>query len=127
MQHILDTRFFSATEATAARIFNLAQVRELELRDGKYLQLEENWPTPLTTFQKCHVESSFAYTRGEEPDKPCTQCTQRKPVGPFKRCIILHGEFGSACCNCRYTYKGRKKCQFYRQSGAPSGNGIDSA
>jgi hypothetical protein len=60
----------------AKRINNKAEVREIELRQGRELKgLEKG---------KANLEASLAYTRGTEPSQPYATCSNKKrPRGPF--------------------------------------------
>jgi len=96
----------------ARRIYSRKEVRELELRDGKTLRNLKRL--------KFNLEAALGYTRGEEPEEPCATCsTTIKHRGPFKRCIVVAGEFDRACCNCRYNSEG-SACTLHRQNAAPT-------
>jgi hypothetical protein len=99
----------------AKRINNKAEVREIELRQGKELKgLEKG---------KANLEASLAYTRGTEPSQPCATCSnEKRPRGPFKRCIVVEDEFDGACTNCRYNDEG-KVCTFHRLNANPTKSG----
>jgi hypothetical protein len=104
----------NATEVVK-RINNKAEVREIELRQGRELKgLEKG---------KANLEASLAYTRGTESSQACTTCSNKKrPRGPFKRCIVMEGEFDGACTNCRYNDDG-KVCTFHRLNANPTKSG----
>jgi hypothetical protein len=84
----------------AKRINNKAEVREIELRQGKELKgLEKG---------KANLEASLAYTRGTEPSQACATCSnEKRPRGLFKLYIVVEGEFDGACTNCRYNDEGK--------------------
>jgi hypothetical protein len=90
----------------------MKEVRELELRDEKTRRNLEKL--------KFNLEAALGYTRGEEPEEPRATCSKTaKRRGPFKRCIVVAGEFDRACCNCRYNSE-ESACTLHRQNAAPT-------
>ncbi|TVY29996.1 hypothetical protein LHYA1_G001254 [Lachnellula hyalina] len=104
------TKLPDTTSSVARRIYNMKEVRELELRDGR----------TLNNLGRFNLEPALAYTRGEEADETCASCAKAKrPKGPFQRCIVLAGEFNRACCNCRYNNEA-SGCTLYRPHSTPT-------
>jgi hypothetical protein len=102
----------SATQK-AKDIFNMPEIRPMNLRAGKKLV---NLNNPKIA---ANLEAAYGQTRGHLAPTPCANCTKQNPKGPWKECVQVEGYFDRACCNCRYNNGGRS-CTLHRLNAAPN-------
>ncbi|KAF8852544.1 hypothetical protein BDZ45DRAFT_108585 [Acephala macrosclerotiorum] len=93
------TELLENTTQVAKTIHSLPNIRHTELRKpSTVLKLDQ---------KKANLEAALGHERGSEPPAPCVTCTKTsRPVGPFKKCVVVNGQFDGACCNYMYNDQG---------------------